>query len=1786
MRKMFSGRRQNAGDSNPTVKRLRWELRLCIAIALPLLAAMTTSTHAQLTLIGPVATQVAAGGAHSCMLDTDGIVRCWGANSSGELGDGTTTDRRAPIIVTGLPGIVAVAAGAAHTCALDGAGNVHCWGTNLSGQLGDGTTTSSLTPVTVQGLTNVAAIAAGREHTCALTSAGAVWCWGRNDDGQLGNAASTNSAAPVQVSGLDKSALAIAAGGAHTCARDNKSIVKCWGRNDHGQLGNGTTAASKVPVKVGGSFATIATGANHTCGTANDGGLSCWGANDKGQLGDGTTTDRNVPTPVSGQSSGGFGSPPSYLGVASLGADFTCAQPTSCFGNNASHQLGNGTTTNSSVPVNAVGDAFVSTKLASGVAHTCGIWTQGLVRCWGNNARGQLGNGAAAPATAVAVDGLASYRTPPAIASVATGGSPMALDEPYPISCAVLSDGGVRCFGVSLGVSYPDSWFESGVRAVSASPYNICMIVAPTNGLFCGGLNNDGQLGDGTKVSQANYISVVGLESGVASVSMGIPLYGVSKSICALTSAGGVYCWGGGPVGRGGNVLVPGPVTGLESGAISLSLGDRTACAVTVSGGAKCWGDADPGMLGNGMSSGYSNTPVDVSGLTSGVAAISVGLIHACALTLDGRVYCWGSNYYGFLGSDAVPVGPEKFSAVPVLLTGMPQVKAISTGTFSSCALTVDETVWCWGSPIWGQRGDGLTSTSSTPTRVWNLDNVIQISSGAHYNCAVTRYQGTKCWGWNGDGNFGNYKADKTNATPVPAFTRITSRHLGQGLSFGYSGQLNQAGDTLALNGSATSALPLTYDTWTPDTCTVTGTTVTALKLGLCGLRASQGGGVDGAGQSWAPAPQQLMLIQIGAPLPTTTVVTAENATHPGQPFVDGDAAILTATVSSGSATPDGTITFTRAVSTTLPALTLCLDVPVANGVAKCNVPANALPAKIVPASLGVGNVLEAYHLRADYFGGPTFQDSSSEVVLPIRLRAKIVLRRVDGFLSVPITDPFTTTVNSPVTIEVGFEPVNNNGTPTSGVITLGDGQKSCSFNYSPGGFDITGHPLPVLASCSYTPTVEGVYTLAVHYVGDGSFFGPADSDPVTEIVAGPSGLCGADNGQTLLAAPANLCYAGNASGVSGDGHPWNWTCSAAGTGGSDANCSATIKQWTVKASSNSGGAITPASQPVDNGKVATLLVSAASGYHTASVSGCGGSLSADGKTYTTGAITADCAVTATFMASPVNGVCGGDNNLVLLAAPANLCTAGAASAVSGNGHPWAWSCAGTNNGGTANCSATIKQWAVTASSGSGGAITPASQNIDNGKPATLTVTPASGYSIATVTDNCGANGTNSGSLGADGKTYTTGAVIADCAVSATFNANPVNGVCGGDDGQVLLVAPTNLCSAGSASAVSGSGHPWTWRCMGTNSGATANCSATIKTWNVTASAAANGSISPASQPVDNGRTTTLSVTATQGYSAVVNGCGGSLSADGKTYTTGVIAADCAVSATFIANPVNGVCGSDNDQTLLAAPANLCAGGNASVVSGSGHPWSWTCGGINGGGNANCSATIKTWMVTANADANGSVTPASQNVDNGKMATFAVSANRGYSAGVSPGACGGNYATDGTYTTAPIQADCAFRAIFTPIAKLPTTTTLNLAPNPAVVNQQVTAVVHASTATGSSATHGVAVESVRGESTAPRSSLAAASGSVIVSGGGQSCTATLADGSGSCVLAFATAGIYAITASYSGDANNLPSSDTQNLAVNAVITQQAVPAPALSVWMLALLAAALAGFAWLQRHGV
>jgi uncharacterized protein YjdB/alpha-tubulin suppressor-like RCC1 family protein len=250
---------------------------------------------------------ISAGANHTCGLTTSGVALCWGSDSLAQLGNGVgRADALTPVPVVGARGFKALAAGGLHTCALTTAGAAYCWGDNTDGQLGDGTTASREEPVLVSGGLVFRQLTAGMSHTCGLTAAGAAYCWGRNNLGAVGNGTFTSTATPALVTG-GKSFVSLSLGRAFTCGLATDGNTYCWGYNVAGMIGDGTTTNRESPTLVSGglTFATVVADGFSACGLTSAGSAYCWGSNSAGDIGDGGWTpsgsaNRLTPVAVSG----------------------------------------------------------------------------------------------------------------------------------------------------------------------------------------------------------------------------------------------------------------------------------------------------------------------------------------------------------------------------------------------------------------------------------------------------------------------------------------------------------------------------------------------------------------------------------------------------------------------------------------------------------------------------------------------------------------------------------------------------------------------------------------------------------------------------------------------------------------------------------------------------------------------------------------------------------------------------------------------------------------------------------------------------------------------------------------------------------------------------------------------------------------------------------------------------------------------------------------------------------------------------------------------------------------------------------------------------------------------------------------------------------------------------------------------------------------------------------------------------------------------------------------------
>jgi alpha-tubulin suppressor-like RCC1 family protein len=648
-------------------------------------------------------TDISVGRWHTCAIQ-NGAAKCWGSSYYGELGDGTAiSERTTPYSVPALAsGVKQIGAGAGNSCALLDSGSIKCWGAGSSGQLGDGGTANSPTPVTVSGITNAISIAVGGNWACALTSAGGVKCWGKG--GTLGNGSSADSSTPVDVTGLTSGVGQIAAssGGGHTCALTTTGAAKCWGANASGQLGNGTAVASTTPVSVSsaaGGATSISVGSTSSCLINSAGSTRCWGDNYYGQLGNGTTTPRTTPGTITGLSRGR---------QVSVGRNFACTTDVyggvQCWGRQDAGELGNGVTSEEPALAPVAMTGFASnagaTKVSAGYDQTCLISVGGAAYCTGLNYWAQLGDG-------TTID----RNTPGLVRGLESGTTDISVGRAH--TCAV-QNGGAKCWGSSsfgeLGDGnassertspYSIPTLASGVKQIGAGASNSCALL-DSGSIKCWGAGSSGQLGDGGTANSLAPVTVSGITN-ATSIAVG------GNWACALTSTGGVKCWGkGGTLGNGSSAdsSTPVDVTGLTSGVgqIAASVGGGHSCALTTTGAAKCWGANASGQLGNGTTVA-STTPVSVSSAAGGATSISVGSSSSCLINSAGSTRCWGDNIFGQLGN-----GTTTPRTTPGTITGLSRGRQVSVGRNFACTTDVYGGVQCWGRQDAGELGNGVTS--------------------------------------------------------------------------------------------------------------------------------------------------------------------------------------------------------------------------------------------------------------------------------------------------------------------------------------------------------------------------------------------------------------------------------------------------------------------------------------------------------------------------------------------------------------------------------------------------------------------------------------------------------------------------------------------------------------------------------------------------------------------------------------------------------------------------------------------------------------------------------------------------------------------------------------------------------------------------------------------------------------------------------------------------------------------------------------------------------------------
>ncbi len=672
-------------------------------------------------------------------------------------------------------------------CALLADNSVRCWGAPFGGVFGVSSSVGHrLRPHPVTGVSGRRDLhVATNGYHCVVASPTEVTCWG---DGGATTRAVTVPSAPIAQ---------LQCGWRFCCVRLGNGLVGCWGANDLGQLGDGTlTARTDVRAVVGMSLAAdLSCGVEQCCAALTDGTVRCWGSNYEGQFGNGTFRDvQSTPVAMRGASGvakvstgptvscvltqggavrcvggdwlGQLGDGPggvrllSPSAVATLSSGVSdvrvgywnaCARRTDgslwCWGTNLEHQSGAPTRDTLETPRRVAVPAGLSvTQFDPGVYTTCAVLSDGSVRCWGRNINGQLGNG---------------QRDVLVAPAQVSGFSATHLDAGIAHTCA-LRAGGVSCWGDNwngqLGIGTRSdrgvpTAIESGSFARLAVGNRATCFGAATGSWRCTGSTHLGQLGLDPRVVLLRPMDAFTSAASIAEVSLG------EAHTCGRSATGEATCWGAnneGQLGLGTTDDTPHPthtwIAG-HSGVVKVASGFGFTCMMRSAGEVLCWGDNYFGQLGDGTTTDRTR-PIGVA-LPAPAVDLFAGQDHACALLGDGTPRCWGANRDGSLGDGTFD---RRVRPVALLLPSGVRIRTMALGQSHSCGVSTTGELYCWGSNFRGELGLGREALYSAPVpqRVPGLTNVADATLGWTHSC-VRRNDGTVwCWGSNEFGQLGN----------------------------------------------------------------------------------------------------------------------------------------------------------------------------------------------------------------------------------------------------------------------------------------------------------------------------------------------------------------------------------------------------------------------------------------------------------------------------------------------------------------------------------------------------------------------------------------------------------------------------------------------------------------------------------------------------------------------------------------------------------------------------------------------------------------------------------------------------------------------------------------------------------------------------------------------------------------------------------------------------------------------------------------------------------------------
>ncbi len=658
-----------------------------------------------------------------------------------------------------------VSAATYHTCAIDLSSQIVCWGRGSEGLLGNGLISDQFTPVPINnpvGVNSWRSVETGFNHTCAIADNDQAYCWGKNDRGQIGDGSMSDEFTPTLITrpaGVN-SWRTIKTGFAHACAIADNNQAYCWGGGSFGVLGNGSSSDQNTPTLVTNptgvsSWKAIRIEYSHACAIADNDQAYCWGRGTSGKLGNGFIFDRNVPTLVT--------NPTGITGWKNIGVgrNHSCAiadnDQAYCWGGGMNGTLGNGSTSDQNTPILVTNPAGISSwkTIQTGAFYTCAIADNNQAYCWGESSYGRLGNGST------------SDQSTPVLVTNPTGvNSWKVIRTGFYHTCAIADNNQAYCWGggehgrLGNGMfsdqSTPKSVFKNitflldGKQVINRESVDDNNFKIFIPAIFRSEIGQkDIKLKDNNSSQESNVIN------------NGFTYNDITPIITNITPNQGPIAGGTSVTINGSNFSEYGIVDDFNY----ISAGANYNCGLTNTGLAYCWGEGTDGQLGNGSNSDHNiatlvTNPIGVNSWK----AIGAGQSHTCAIANNDQMYCWGEGTDGQLGN-----GSNSDHNSPALVTnpiGVGSWQNIGVGWNHTCAIADNNQAYCWGDGSSGALGNGSTSDQNTPTLVTNPAGVSSwktIKIGQSHACSIANNDQAYCWGNGDSGVLGNNSTSNQN---------------------------------------------------------------------------------------------------------------------------------------------------------------------------------------------------------------------------------------------------------------------------------------------------------------------------------------------------------------------------------------------------------------------------------------------------------------------------------------------------------------------------------------------------------------------------------------------------------------------------------------------------------------------------------------------------------------------------------------------------------------------------------------------------------------------------------------------------------------------------------------------------------------------------------------------------------------------------------------------------------------------------------------------------------------